>query len=279
MTNLPDVEVDPTRLVFVGGLHRSGTTLLGRVLADHPQVSGFADTGATEDEGQHLQTVYAAASAYGGAGRFAFHPDAHLTEADPSSAADLARQLLREWSRYWDFGRSILVEKSPPNLLMGRWLQSLFPGSALVVIIRHPVVVALATKKWRRTVSLVKLVDHWFRAHDVLASDAYHLRRLHILRYEDLLIRPRAELVRLEGFLQLAGRLDADRLDASRTNPYVEAWSSLADGGPLGRRSRATIVQRFGPRMAEYGYSASDLQTVTPWNPPWEVQKWGRRPL
>ena len=60
------------RLVVVGGLHRSGTTPLARTLATHPQVSGFSGTGAREDEGQHLQTVYPRVRDYGGAGHFAF---------------------------------------------------------------------------------------------------------------------------------------------------------------------------------------------------------------
>ena len=48
--------------VFVGGLHRSGTSLLARSLEAHPSVSGFRDTGVPEDEGQHLQSVYPAGS-------------------------------------------------------------------------------------------------------------------------------------------------------------------------------------------------------------------------
>ena len=50
--------VSDYRYVFVTGLHRSGTSLLARCIAQHPQVSGFSGTGVPEDEGQLLQSVY-----------------------------------------------------------------------------------------------------------------------------------------------------------------------------------------------------------------------------
>ena len=58
--------------VFVGGLHRSGTSLLARSLEAHPSVSGFRGTGVPEDEGRRMQSVYPAGNRLGGAGRFAF---------------------------------------------------------------------------------------------------------------------------------------------------------------------------------------------------------------
>jgi hypothetical protein len=47
--------------VFLAGLHRSGTTLLFRMLREHPEMSGFANNKVAaewtplEDEGQFLQ--------------------------------------------------------------------------------------------------------------------------------------------------------------------------------------------------------------------------------
>src|ERR1700750_2972722 len=69
--------------VFLAGLHRSGTTLLARLLAAHPEISGFSGTDAPADEGQHLQSVYPAAKEYGGAGRVGPAAEADLTETQP----------------------------------------------------------------------------------------------------------------------------------------------------------------------------------------------------
>lgn len=66
------------KLLFIGGLHRSGTTPLVRMLGTSPNVSIFRNTGAIEDEGQFLQTVFPCDGLLGGPGRFAFNNGAHL---------------------------------------------------------------------------------------------------------------------------------------------------------------------------------------------------------
>src|SRR5689334_17879745 len=140
---------DSHTLVFVGGLHRSGTTLLARAIARHPAVSGLEGTNVPEDEGEHVQSVYPDSWELGNVGRFGFAPDAHLTERSPLVTPANRDTLLSEWSRYWDLRRPVLLEKSPPNMLKLRFLQALFPRSRAIVILRHPLVVTCAHLKWR----------------------------------------------------------------------------------------------------------------------------------
>ena len=146
------------RFVFVGGLHRSGTRMMARTIAAHPDVSAFAGTGVPEDEGQHLQTVYPKPSARQQAGRFAFVRGAHLTERSPLVTTESRHTLFSEWSRYWDLTCPWLLEKSPPNLIMTRFLQELFPSSRFVIVLRHPIAVACATREHAELQSLLDAI-------------------------------------------------------------------------------------------------------------------------
>jgi len=261
------LEPDPKRLVFVGGLHRSGTTPFAKILDDHPEISGLVDTGVREDEGQHLQRVYPKAKVYGGSGRFAHRPEAHLTEASPLTSPANAQAMLDSWVPFWDTSRTFLVEKSPPNIIMGRFLQAQFPGSALIVVVRHPVAVALSNKKWRRLTStnprkfqsLNQMVEHWLAAHTILADDAPHLDRLLVVHYERLIQSPDDELKRVQSFLGLSQPIDSSKLSRSHSDSYAQRWASYEDWWRPGGWQRRIIGSRHAEEIAAFGYDWADL--------------------
>jgi hypothetical protein len=246
--------VEKHRFVFLAGLHRSGTTLLARLLAAHPEVSGFSGTGVPADEGQHLQSVYPAASEYGGPGRFGFAPESHLTEESPLASEESAGKLFEEWSAHWDLSRRVLLEKSPPNLLKTRFLQALFPGSAFVVIVRHPIPVSIPTARWRGTRRYDRLFAHWLRCHALFEADRERLERVHVLGYEQLVHDPAGVLSGIFEFLELEPIPPSEPVHGGANEKYFEQWNQLKRD--LRMRAYLDLVSlRYERRVRRYGYS------------------------
>ena len=236
------------QIIFVGGLHKSGTSLTHRLLRAHPDVSGFANTGAPEDEGQHLQSVYPPAKAHGGPGRFAFDEQAHLTEQSSLISTAARAALLNDWGHYWDLSKSLLIEKSPPNLIRARFLQALFPGSKFVFVVRHPAAVSVATRKWSQQ-SEIELFLHWLVAHDIFLDDLTHLERWAWLRYEDLVAKPDAILSELCNFIGLTAIPITEPI---ATDVNIRYLSNVEPSGNLVRLFRggsASLMEHFGYQL------------------------------
>lgn len=242
------------KLVFLAGLHRSGTTLLARLLAAHPEVGGFSETGVPADEGQHLQDVYPPAADFGGPGRFGFAPESHLTEESPLVSEENARAIFGQWSAHWDLARPVLLEKSPPNLLKTRFLQALFPGSAFVVVVRHPIAVSIPTARWRGSRRYDRMFAHWLRCHALFEADREHLDRVHVLRYEELVRDPAGTLRGIFEFLELDPIPPSEPVASGANEKYFGQWRELKH--ELRMRAYLDLVSlRYERPVKRYGYS------------------------
>jgi hypothetical protein len=249
------------KLVFVGGLHRSGTTLITGCLQDHREVSGFSKTGVEHDEGQFLQTVYPTAKQYGGPGRFGFHNDARLTEKSNLVTVENALRLWREWSALWDLDCPVLLEKSPPNLIRYRFLQAVFPEAYFITVVRHPIAVSLATKKWSKT-SIRSLIEHWLRCHRIWLEDSHFLRRQYAFKYEEFVSSPVSILNALFDFLDLEP-IPLKREVINSNAKYFEKWKSQ-QAHWLSRYFSHDLIDRFDEDVFHFGYSLRDLDRVAP---------------
>jgi hypothetical protein len=238
--------------VFVGGLHRSGTTLLARAIAKHDEVSGFRKTEALANEGQFLQSVYPIAREFGGTGRFGFDDRSHMTEDHVLATQANRDKLIAEWGEYWNLDRRVLVEKSPPNLLKLRFLQALFPDATFVVIMRHPIAVSYATQKWSET-SLDSLLEHWLVCHEIFLADAPRIGALVLVRYEDFVADPAGIVGRIQERLGLS---PSEALFKARTginDDYFKRWNARLR--PRQKREHAQLADRYEERANRFSYS------------------------
>jgi len=252
-------EPDRYKFVFVCGLHRSGTSPLFRVLRQHPEISGFRDTGVPEDEGQHLQTVFPAAKAYGGPGSFGFAEEAHLTEESALVSSENRQRLFEEWSKYWDLTKPCLLEKSPPNLIRTRFLQAIFPGSYFIVVTRHPIAVSLATSKWTPS-RLESLIDHWLQCHRLFELDRRYLGNVRVIKYENLIRGTQTELDQIYGFLGLVPH-SSPPLNPAGNEQYLAAWRQLLVEED-GRTQFREIIAKYEQKVRPYGYSLADSNST-----------------
>jgi Sulfotransferase family len=267
------------KYVFVCGLQRSGTSLLGRNVARLENCTGLTNTGVFMDEGQFIQDVYPIDNDLGGAGRFGFDPRAHRTETSELLTPENIERLKASWHRYWDSSKTFCVEKTPANLLMTRFLQVAFPDSYFIIMKRHPVPVSMASQRWKLGVTpLYRLIEHWLHCHHLFEQDRKHLRRVYELSYEDYVADPAKYHQEIAEFIGTRvpepSKEDTFRIVAEWRNPtgvqvperkmegtssahnrkYLDRWSNLASDS-LFRHYYRYVANKYERSVARYGYS------------------------
>jgi tetratricopeptide (TPR) repeat protein len=222
---------DP-RPVFIVGLPRSGTTLLERMLAAHPQIVGvgeqpFAEAGwkraLAGSEGVHDTNVPTAIGQAAAWHLHALERRAHHLGLD----ADASR----------------IVDKLPDNYMMAGWLRLAFPNAAIIHVQRDPRDVAIScwfaqfvNVQW---INELRHIAHRIEQHRRLLRHWRTTLGAHLteVRYEDLIADPESELRRV--------------LAALRIDWHPDVVSHAGRQGHVGSASRQQVREPVHTRSLE----------------------------
>ncbi len=246
------------RYIFVAGLHRTGTSLLGQMLGQHKQIAPITGAPVPENEGCFLQGAIPHTAHHGIPGHYATDPAQHLIEGCPFDTLATRQRMEADWQQWFEDTddrqtdqRGLdqwRLEKSPVNLIRMRLYQQLFPLSQFVIILRHPEAMAAALAKWSNR-SAKDLIDYALDAYDIALDDVRYLHAAYVLRYEDLVRSPDRQLESVFEWLGLDGEKPSQALrdgNAEYSNAQRMTSAQASRAARLGYRSAMTTAA-FAP--------------------------------
>lgn len=194
------------RFTFVGGVPRSGTSLVQKILDLHSEVYAGPEMSILPEV---MRTYWQLRS--------------NIESGKIRMVLDLdrAREVYRDFvaalfSQRIEHERpSMISEKTPMNLLAFGALAEIFPDAKFVWVVRDPRDVvcsfrAVQTRARAAGASVpfgrslyadVRLIRSYFRAGEAFVNE--HANRVRVVHYEDLVVQPKAETESLCNFLDL----------------------------------------------------------------------------
>jgi hypothetical protein len=225
--------VDPLTPIFVVGMHRSGTTLLERMLGNHSEV---AEGGELYDFPAQLRLA---------AGR-------HFAGPVDAGFAENARQVdfgqvgmgYLEQVRWRAGGRPFLVDKLPSNFLNIAFIQQALPAARIIHMRRGAMDTCYSNLKelfsnaCAYSYDQLELADYYAAYHGLMAH--WHRQAPGAVLdvcYEDLARNPKAEATRILEFCGLAW--EDECLDMASARGAVNTASSAQVREPIHQRNIA----------------------------------------
>lgn len=261
-----------------------------------------------------------------GWGSYAFAENAHLTEANESGllTENSRRKLMSQWASYWNFNltrveieleasasnpqdsqlttgmtgesRRVLLEKSPSNIMMWRYLNALWhlkgttpsdilpkPDLRFIFITRHPLAVAVAQNSWYDAshLSWYELVKHWLHQQLTLANDLHEMSSARVLRlkYEDLVADPANTLTKVYRFLDVgepaySAEVVLRRIPVrpGKNRKYIDQFCKwLLEDGCVGysrmmkEQEAAVVSTGYGYSLVEWGLQCQHVSCAQQW--------------
>jgi tetratricopeptide (TPR) repeat protein len=236
--------VDASRVVYIVGMPRSGTTLLEQILAGHSAVAGAGELDVLRRVGLRISAAMGAPGCW-------FQQPAVVPVTLLEQGAGLVLDALDARR-----GEAALVtDKMPDNFLQLGLARCMLPGCRVIHLRRDPLDTCWSCFRqpfaqglaWACSLEDIaayhadyrRVMDHWERVLDLPVLE---------LRYEELVGQPEAAVRRVLGYLGL--ELEPGCLQFHRSERLVSTASHAAVQEPLHQRAvgRAEPYQRWlGP--------------------------------
>lgn len=243
------------RWIFVVGCYNSGTTLLEKILRQHPAIAGLPD------EGQFLTSALITPKSVGVPRLWA--QKEHLFRFAPTEKQLEAAQIKQDWTRLLDNPLApVAVEKSPTNTARTLWLQQHFAQPHFIHIVRNGYAAALGihdkvlASYGFMPQLLEKAAYQWARSLEVIQEDAPRLLHFLEIRYEELTANPEDVTRQLFDFLNLSP-LSPEILQQKYTihglHALIENQNSVRLS-QLSAEQKKIIDRQAGRLLKYYGY-------------------------
>lgn len=226
----PEIDADADEQpapIFIVGLPRTGTTLLDRMLSNHPSVTSLGErndfAAVISETGDHFFSSLASAD----------HGD-WLWDLGFSRAGHLYRQRMRMAAP----DASHVVDKNPQNLFNIPLILRALPGARILCVQRNAMDACFSNLKelfqgsaYPYSYALSDLADHFLRARDWMNYwQRTAPRSVLKVQYEDLVSEPARTMSGVQNFLGLQVQADLHEITRN-TSPVATASSSQVREG------------------------------------------------
>lgn len=258
------------RPIFVLGFHRSGTTLVERILASHPQIAGAGELAFV----QRLEESFAAeVGAPFPAGLASMGDGGALLAAKYRTAYREGLQGALGSRRDADFA----VDKHPLNSRYIEFVHWLFPESPIIRVVRHPLSTVLSTyfhnfvdaNEWSFDLANAAWFYARIHAHVEHAKRILPLRMME-LRYEELVADPERSVRALLEFVGVPWHAAClkfhERREVVRTASYDQVTRPIYTTAIDSYRHYLpwidnSVMEILTPVMNELGYRLAEDRT------------------
>ena len=223
----------PAEAVFIVGMPRTGTTVLDRILGNHPDLASGGElsdfrSALNQVLDQFIGSVPSVAS---------------LSRLKQSDLVEAGHEYLARTRWRANPAGGAVVDKHPENFFLSGLIMDAMPSARIICMRRNPMDACFsnlkelfANRSYGYSYDLIELADHYDRFDRLSRHWAAHRpNQFMLVDYEDLVGEPEMQARRIFDFLGLPYRLEY--ADITRNNSAVTTASASQVREPLSKRN------------------------------------------